>query len=228
MVSALCATAHAATNLHRNSRRQRGQSRYPECQSQLRTHPPIMALFIRCQIIVPRLPQRCVRCYATCCVELCVAAAMSMKPIIISDAAVKRFRDAASQFARNAAPRASRLLLVKDDIAALRDKGASFRTISALLKCNGIAASDTCVMRFCHRQLGEKSGRGVKRKPITAPKAAPVANNNATSPAPMSEAAQTALLDGLLSAVPPDLSPKAPTEGGPRVAKIEFAKPGEL
>jgi hypothetical protein len=151
-----------------------------------------------------------------------------MKPITISDAAVKRFRDAAAQFAREATPRASRLLLVRDDIAALRDKGASFRTISALLKGNGIAASDTCVMRFCHRQLGEKSGRDAKRKPNAAPKAAPVAKNNAAPPAPMSESAQAALLDGLLSAVPPGLTPKSPAEGGPRIARIEFAKPGEL
>ena len=151
-----------------------------------------------------------------------------MKPITISDAAVKRFRDAAAQFARDATPRASRLLLVRDDIAALRDKGASFRTISALLKGNGIAASDTCVMRFCHRQLGEKPGRDAKRKPIAAPKAAPVANSNATPPAPITKAAQAVFLDNLLSAVPANLSPKPTGEGGPRIARIEFAKPGEI
>lgn len=151
-----------------------------------------------------------------------------MKTFTISDAALKRFRDAASQFARDATPRASRLLLVRDDIAALRDKGASFRTISVLLKSNGIAASDTCVMRFCHRQLGEKSGRDAKRKPIATPKAAPAAKFNAAPPAPMSEAAQAVLLDGLLSAAPPALTSKSPAEGGPRIAKIEFAKPGEL
>ena len=151
-----------------------------------------------------------------------------MKPITISDAAVKRFRDAAAQFARDATPRASRLLLVRDDIAALRDKGASFRTISALLKGNGIAASDTCVMRFCHHQLGEKPGRNAKRKPNAASKAAPVANGNAVPPAPITKAAQAVFLDNLLSAVPADLSPKPVAEGGPRIARIEFAKPGEL
>ena len=151
-----------------------------------------------------------------------------MKPITISDAALKRFRDAASQFALDAAPRASRLLLVKNDIAALRDKGASFRTISELLKRNGIAASDTCVMRFCHRQLGEKSARGTKRKLIAASKATPAANGNVAPPAPMTEAAKVGLLDDLLSAVPANLSPKPADEGGPRIARIEFAKPEEL
>ena len=151
-----------------------------------------------------------------------------MKPITISDAAVKRFRDAAAQFARDATPRASRLLLVRDDIAALRDKGASFRTISALLKGNGITASDTCVMRFCHRQLGEKPGRDAKRKSSAAPKPAPVGNGNTTPPVPITKAAQAVFLDNLLSAVPENLSPNLPAEGGPRIARIEFAKPGEL
>jgi hypothetical protein len=151
-----------------------------------------------------------------------------MKPVIIPDDALKRFRNAATQFTRDATPRASRLLSVKDDIAALRNKGASFRTIGELLTQNGIPASDTCVMRFCHSQLGEKPVRGGKRKSTTAPKLAPVANGHAAPLAPMSEAAQAVLLDNLLSAVPPNLSPKPASENGPRIARIEFAKPGEL
>lgn len=121
-----------------------------------------------------------------------------MTPITISEAAVKRFRDAASQFTRDATPRASRLLLVKADIAALRAKGASFRTISALLKHNSIAASDTCVMRFCHHQLEGKPSCGVKRKPSVAPKLAPATNNNVAPAVALSEAANAALLDGFL------------------------------
>ena len=148
-----------------------------------------------------------------------------MKPITIPDDALKRFRDAATQFTRDASPRASRLLALKDDIAALRKKGASFRTIGELLTQNGIAASDTCVMRFCHNQLGEKPVRNGKRKPSTASKPAPVGKDHAAPPAPMTEAAQAALLDNLLSAVPANLSPKTTGEGGPRIARIEFAKP---
>src|SRR5580692_12927040 len=106
-----------------------------------------------------------------------------MNLLTIPDDALKRFRDAATNFTRDASPRASRLLAVKNDIAALRKKGASFRTIGELLTQNGIAASDTCVMRFCHSQLGEKPIRSVKRKSSATPKTASAANNHAASPA---------------------------------------------
>jgi len=151
-----------------------------------------------------------------------------MKLITIPDDALKRFRDAATQFTRDASPRASRLLAVKDDIAALRKKGASFRTIGELLTHNGIAASDTCVMRFCHSQLGEKPSRNAKRKPAAPSKSAPATNGHSAPPAPLTKAAQAVLLDGLLSAVPANVSSKVAGEGGPRIARIEFAKPGEI
>ena len=151
-----------------------------------------------------------------------------MKLITIPDEALKRFRDAAIQFTRDVSPRASRLLAVKDDIAALRKKGASFRTIGELLTHNGIAASDTCVMHFCHSQLGEKPSRSAKRKPAAASKSAPAANSHAAPPAPLTKAAQAVLLDGLLSAVPANVSSQPNGENGPRIARIEFAKPGEL
>ncbi|HTR40029.1 MAG TPA: hypothetical protein VMH87_00245 [Pseudomonadales bacterium] len=151
-----------------------------------------------------------------------------MNPLTIPEDAIKRFRDAATRFTRDASPRASRLLAVKDDIAALRKKGASFRTIGELLAQNGIAASDTCVMRFCQRELGEKPTRNAKRKSIAAPKPAPAANGHAVSSAPLTKAAQAVLLDNLLSAVPANVSSKPTDEGGPRIARIEFAKPGEL
>ena len=108
-----------------------------------------------------------------------------MNPITIPDDALKRFRDAASKFARHAAPRASRLLSLKDDIAALRDKGASFRTISELLTQNGIAASDTCVMRFCRRELVRQPIRCAKRKPVAALKTTASTNRIAAPPAAM-------------------------------------------
>jgi hypothetical protein len=151
-----------------------------------------------------------------------------MNRLTIPDAALMRFRDAATKFTRDASPRASRLLAVKDDIAALRKKGASFRTIGELLTQNGIAASDTCVMRFCQRELGEKPTRSAKRKSSAAAKSALAANGDATASAPITKAAQAVFLDNLLSAVPANLSPKPAAEGGPRIARIEFAKPGEL
>ncbi|MCI0743785.1 MAG: hypothetical protein L0Y58_00115, partial [Verrucomicrobia subdivision 3 bacterium] len=124
--------------------------------------------------------------------------------------------------------RASRLLSVKDDITALRKKGASYRTISELLTQSGIAASDTCVMRFCRRVLGEKRVRGEERKRSAAPRAASAAGSH-TAPKPaLNETAQAAFLDDLLSAAPSLLPPPAKAEGGPRIARIEFAKPEDL
>jgi hypothetical protein len=151
-----------------------------------------------------------------------------MNPLTIPDDALQRFRNAATQFTRDPSPRASRLLAVKDDIATLRKKGASFRTIGELLTQNGIAASDTCVMRFCQRELGEKPTRNAKRKSSAAPKSVSAANGHAAPPTPMTKAAQVVLLDGLLSAVPANVSSNPVGEGGPRIARIEFAKPGEL
>lgn len=151
-----------------------------------------------------------------------------MNPITIPDAALMRFRDAATKFTRDASPRASRLLAVKNDIAALRKKGASFRTISELLTQNGIAASDTCVMRFCQRELGEKATRSAKRKSSAASKSTPAAKSHAAPSVPLSKDAQAVLLDGLLSAVPANVSSQPASEGGPRIARIEFAKPGEI
>lgn len=151
-----------------------------------------------------------------------------MNKVAIPDDALARFRAAATKFARDASPRASRLLAVKDDIAALRKKGASYRSISELLAQSGIAASDTCVMRFCQRELGEKPVRNSKRKPSGAPKPRAAANGHAAPPTPLNEAAQTMLLDDLLSAAPPNPPGKPSIDGGPRIARIEFAKPGEL
>jgi hypothetical protein len=78
-----------------------------------------------------------------------------MNKLISPEDALNRFRKAAN-VSRDTKSRASRLLTVKDDIATLRKKGATFRTISELLTQNGIAASDTCVMRSCQSELVEK------------------------------------------------------------------------
>jgi len=159
-----------------------------------------------------------------------------MTALTIPPDALARFRAAASAFAKSAKSRASRLEAVRCDIAALRDKGASFRTISELLGRCGIHASDTCVMRFCRRVLGESPTRARRAKQRAEPakkgraatKTAHNANTPAASPpaAAVSESAQVALLDDLLSYQPPDAKPT--TQGGPRIAKIQFANPGDL
>jgi hypothetical protein len=158
-----------------------------------------------------------------------------MREIAIPTDALARFRAAASEFTGDAKRRASRLEAARDDIAAMRAKGASFRTISEMLSRCGIRASDTCVMRFCRRVLGEQPARAARAKPratahkngSAAPKAAPVTTGNAALSATVSEAAQVALLDDILNCPPLD-STKSPTPGGPRIAKIKFANPNEL
>jgi hypothetical protein len=160
-----------------------------------------------------------------------------MKAVTIPSDALARFRAASSEFALTPKSRASRLEAVRDDIAALRGKGASFRTISELLGRCGIRASDTCVMRFCRRVLGETPARaGKARRRDSSRQTGKTATTTAGSPngqaspsaaAAPSEAAQVALLDDLLSyQPPPDDKPVA--QGGPRIAKIKFASPSEL
>ena len=80
------------------------------------------------------------------------------KPAILPDA-LNRFRHAASHYALTTKSRASRLLALKEDIAALRKRGVSYRAISELLTQSGITASDTCVINFCHRILKERRRR---------------------------------------------------------------------
>lgn len=173
------------------------------------------------------LRQRCACCGLLCQLSAITSNLPAMSNVTIPPDALNRFRIAASQFAPGPKGRASRLLAVKDDIAALRSKGASFRTIGELLTQNGIAASDTCVMRFCRRILGEKRTRNPGRKPSVTKRSVITTTHPASVKPAMSEAAQVALLDDLLTASAPPPTPNM-TEGGPRIARIEFAKPGEL
>jgi hypothetical protein len=164
-----------------------------------------------------------------------------MKDPAISPDALARFRAAASAFTGNDRPRGSRLEAVRDDIAAMRARGASFRTISEMLSRCGIHASDTCVMRFCRSVLGEQpvrtrhatpraaSHKNSRATPKTATLARVPAAPAALPPASTfgSEEAQVALLDDLLNYPSPDAA-KSPAQGGPRIAKIQFANPNEL
>jgi hypothetical protein len=146
------------------------------------------------------------------------------KPAIPLDA-LNRFRHAASQYARTAKSRASRLLSLKEDIVALRKRGVSYRAISELLTQNGITTSDTCVMNFCHRILMER-----RHKPFVARRVKSDANHPAAR-----KAVPNATDKAALPAKPPtvvDASP-GPTESapvkirGPHIAKVEMLPPGE-
>jgi hypothetical protein len=146
------------------------------------------------------------------------------KPAILPDA-LNRFRHAASQYALTTKSRASRLLALKEDIAALRKRGVSYRAISELLTQCGIKASDTCVINFCHRTLKER-----RRKPSAARRAMPDANFNPTrktTPNATAKAALPATPATTVGALPvPNQS--APVKiRGPHIAKVELLPPGE-
>jgi hypothetical protein len=144
-----------------------------------------------------------------------------MNRTVIPPDALNRFRQAASQFAGSVAPRASRLLTLKDDIAALRQRGVSYRAISELLEQSGIGASASCVMRFCRRALKERRLRKPSVAQRVARKSAPEA------------AAKTALSSAPIasnhfapSAPVPTGSAPAKTRG-PHIAKVELLNPDE-
>jgi hypothetical protein len=145
-----------------------------------------------------------------------------MNKTAISPEALNRFREAASQYNHVAKSRASRLLALKEDIAALRKRGISYRSISELLAQNGISASDTCVTNFCHRVLKEppiRKSATKRRATLNGKRGASTTHSPAapakTTPAPVAKPV----------AVPVETRPFAAR--GPRIAKVEQLPPGE-
>ena len=140
------------------------------------------------------------------------------KPTILPDA-LNRFPHAASQYALTTKSHASRLLALKEDIAALRKCGVSYRAISELLTPCAIKASDTCVINFCHRILKER-----RRKPSAARRAMPDANLNPTrktAPNATAKAPLPATPAATVGALPvPNESAPAKIRG-PHIAKVE-------
>ena len=108
------------------------------------------------------------KCLANCfaCRQPCrlAHASLLMNKNAISPEALNRFRAAASQYTHTAKSRASRLLTLKDDIAALRKRGISYRAIGELLTQNGIPASDTCVTNFLPSRSERKARSQVIRQ----------------------------------------------------------------
>jgi hypothetical protein len=146
------------------------------------------------------------------------------KPAIPLDA-LNRFRHAASQYARTAKSRASRLLALKEDIAALRKRSVSYRAISELLTQSGITTSDTCVMNFCHRILMER-----RHKPFVARRVKSDANHPAARkavPNTTNSAALPAAPTTVVGALPVKTESAPVKTRGPHIAKVELLPPGE-
>ena len=140
--------------------------------------------------------------------------------------ALDRFRHAASLLTQDANSRASRLLILKEEIATLRKHDISYRSISDLLTQNGIPTSDVSVMKFCHRFLNEKRPRksSANRRPAnhanraSSSKAAPVVPAKTTMP-------PAPAINPKPAPVPAETS--VFTSRGPRIAKVEQLPPGE-
>src|SRR5580698_119496 len=59
-----------------------------------------------------------------------------------------------------------KLLPMKDSIAELRGKGASYAAIAEILRNFNVPAASDTVFRFCHEVLGEPMTRRRKRRKI--------------------------------------------------------------
>ena len=174
-----------------------------------------------------RMPRICFVCCFACRQPCRLAhASLPMNKSAISPEALNRFRVAASQYTHTAKSRASRLLTLKDDIAALRKRGISYRAISELLTQNGIPASDTCVTNFCHRVLKENARAQVIRQApcFTSCQPCCFAKKRAGCPGQSHVAARA----GHTPARPHrPAETSAFTSRGPRIAKVELLPPGE-
>jgi hypothetical protein len=114
-----------------------------------------------------------------------------------------------------------------DLIRALREKGASFDTIEAILRSKGITVSDTTIRRFCRAALQESpdsAGRRT-RKASRIPKPQSTQQENSSTPTnpispnsiqPPSAPTATAASSG---------SASRERISGPRVANIRMAQP---
>jgi len=148
---------------------------------------------------------------------------MLMNKTVISQEALDRFRVAASEYKNVVKSRASRLLTIKDDIAALRKRGISYRAISELLIQNGIPASDTCVTNFCHRVLKEppiRKSSAKRRASVQAHRVASPARSQSKTTLP-----PAAVPSG--NPINPPTQTSSVGTRGPRIAKVEQLPPGE-
>lgn len=138
--------------------------------------------------------------------------------------ALDRFRHAASLLTQDADSRASRLLILKEEIANLRTHGVSYRSISDLLTQNGIPTSDVSVMKFCHRYLSEKRPRksSANRRPVNR---ANRPGSSKVSPAVPAKAKAPASSIPKSEPMPAENFPF--TTRGPRIARVEQLPPGE-
>jgi hypothetical protein len=104
------------------------------------------------------------------------------------------------------------LLLAKNVIVELRQKGASYRAIADLLTRHNQPTSKTAITAFCHEVLGE--AKRSRKRPIRKKESVSIQSLNAvtTPPTPISTSSST------------DETPPIRTRG-PRIAQVRMLKP---
>ena len=89
-----------------------------------------------------------------------------MKTDSATDLVAARLAQAVRDYTPRHPTKFQKLLAMKDGIAELRSKGASYATIAEILRnINAPVVSDT-VFRFCHEVLGEPMTRRRKRRKV--------------------------------------------------------------
>jgi hypothetical protein len=95
-----------------------------------------------------------------------------------TDSVTHQFAVAVRDFTPKASAKFRKLLPFKDGVAELRRKGASYATITDILRNMNVAVSHDTVARFCHEVLGvalverrrrKPRARDVSRKPSNPP-----------------------------------------------------------
>ena len=91
-----------------------------------------------------------------------------MKTDPATDLAATRLAQAVRDYTPRHPTKFQKLLPMKDSIAELRSKGASYATIADILRnVNVLVAGDT-IFRFCHEVLGEPMTRRRKRRKVAS------------------------------------------------------------
>ncbi len=191
------------------------------CERQAGCQPSrTQGCFVRCQ---PCCQHRCHAIRFVCCFACRqpfhrAHASLAMNKTDIPLEALNRFRAAASGCTPTAKSRASRLLTLKEDIAALRKRAISYRAISELLTQTGIPTSDTCVTNFCHRVLKEKLAHKSSAKRSASRQDNPPASPKTTLPTAPANTGKT---------IPVPADDASFTSRGPHIAKVELLNPDE-
>ena len=138
----------------------------------------------------------------------------------MSDPDGKSIREAVEQFQPRRRPRYQNLVPWRDEILALRAKGASCEAVAELLTQHGVQTSRTMVSEYLAAMPEAKSGRRRKTRlslepSPTPPQAQPVQPSAPSSISPVRR---------LEAATPENGLPKS---RGPHIAQVELLNPNE-